>query len=175
VRSFILKHALSLDFNRDSAFTKEYPNATFDQVLWKQFWYQKQKYHTLCLPCISDEKNRSCKIASKLPKEEDKSHTIDQRREFGGVMLEEATRAILAMWYNTARDRVFGSEGRKRNKAPLDISDDDEEDIPNEWANKPLYMTDPSTDVAVFWLRSARARLQNKRAEVRKHSPKRFL
>jgi len=41
--------------------------------------------------------------------------TINQNREWGGIMLEEATRAILAMWYNTARDRVFGSDERERN------------------------------------------------------------
>mmetsp|Transcript_33520 Transcript_33520/g.40163 ORF Transcript_33520/g.40163 Transcript_33520/m.40163 type:complete len:93 (+) Transcript_33520:294-572(+) len=90
-------------------------------------------------------------------------------------MLEEASRAILAMWYNTARDRIFGSEGRKRNKVPLDISDDDEEDIPTEWANKPLHMTNPSTDVAVFWLRSARARLQNRRAKARNTVQRNFF
>lgn len=91
------------------------------------------------------------------------SNTSDQNQEWSGIMLEDATRAMLAMWYNTACDRVFGSKGRKRNKEPLDISDDDEEDIPNEWSGMRLKMTDSSTYVAVFWLRTARARLQRKR------------
>jgi len=145
-------------------FTKEYPNSTFDQVLWKQFWYRKQKHHTLCLPCISDEKFRSNNITRKMSDGNADSNTTDQNREWNGIMLEDASRAILAMWYNTAHDRVFGSEGRNRNKEPLDISDDDEEDIPNEWSGMQLQMTDSSTYVATFWLRNARARLQRKSA-----------
>lgn len=158
-----VKTELSME-EMDSAFIKEYPKSEFDQVLWKQFWHHKQKHHTLCLPCISDEKNHSDAISSKLP---DVQHTIDQDREWSGIMLEDATRSILTMWYNTAQNNIFGVGGRKRDKVPIDISDDDDEDMPTQWSSIPLQMTESSTDVAIFWLRSARARLQNKHAVAR--------
>jgi len=57
-------------------FKSKYPSEAFDQALWKQFWFQTQQYHTLCLW---------------------KHHPID---------FASNTKSIAVFWLRTARAKI---------------------------------------------------------------------
>ena len=88
--------------------------------------------------------------------------TEDHSPEHGAVMLGEASKAILMKWCSTARENVFGKDGRSRDRVSIeDISDDDEEDSQYQWVDGPLELSDRTAFIATYWLRSARAKVQN--------------
>lgn len=128
-----------------------------DHALWKQFWYQNQRYHTICLKCTTKEREGDRKL---IEVEKDKS------RDWDAMMLTNSSEAILSNWYRNAHDHVFGSKGRKRRQHTSgDISDDNEEDFSQrKWIHlSPAEIPSSTSIIATFWLRSARAKLQRDR------------
>jgi len=76
-------------------------------------------------------------------------------------MLEDASKAILSSWYNNAKQNVFGPNGKSREKIRVDVSDDEaDDDLTHAWTKEQIAINKTSSSIAVFWLRSARARLQ---------------
>ena len=82
---------------------------------------------------------------------------------WGGVRLDTASKAILMNWYNTAQGRVFGENGKRRQRVNIDISDDEDDKPDYAWARKPVSFDETSHKIAVTWLQDARAKLQRKR------------
>jgi hypothetical protein len=128
----------------------------FDQALWRQFWFRNQKYQTICSLCSlkSEESGRKLdelKISTASTKHDDLN--------WGPVMLENASNAIISHWYQEAHDRIFGENGRERPHISLNISDDEEGDIPSQWSQNRTELTSKTSYIATLWLRTARARL----------------
>lgn len=82
---------------------------------------------------------------------------------WGGIQLDDASKAILMYWYSSAQNRVFGENGRTRKKIEIVVSDDEDEKPVYEWAQKEVVLSQNSKKIAVAWLRDARAKLQRKR------------
>ncbi len=128
-------------------FEAKYPGNEFDRAMWKQFWFRTQKYHTICLPCISADKER----------ERNAENMHDPDLDWGAVMLQKAGKSIISTWHQNARSNLDGPEGT----ANVDISDDDEEeDVAFNWTKECIVLNEKSSIVATMWLRTARARLQ---------------
>lgn len=100
-------------------FKQKYPTETSDQALWKQFWHRNQRYHTLCLLCLADQRDHYRKLnALKSTKNLNNNPAVN----WGAVMLQDASEIIIKDWYEAAHDNVFGSNGRNRKQFSLDIS-----------------------------------------------------
>jgi hypothetical protein len=142
-------------------FTQKYPTETFDQALWKQFWHRNQRYHTFCLPCIADKRDHDRKLNILKNKRDIQENAA---LNWGAIILKDASEDIMKNWYRTAHDNIFGPNGRSRMQHSIDISDDDEDDFSQRrWIQQPREVTTSTSSIAVFWLRTARARLQRDR------------
>lgn len=82
--------------------------------------------------------------------------------DWGPVYLNAASRAILMQWYRQAQENVWGTAGRRRPPVSIDVSDDEGDDVPPEWAVTHVVLSDASKALAIRWLRTARARLQQR-------------
>lgn len=129
---------------------------------------QKQRYETICLPCITrnKEKARDNKIHGAIEDSEDEEDP-GTYPNWGPVHLSAASRAILMKWYRKAQKNVWGKSGRRRPPVSIDVSDDEGEDIPTDWAIGQVVLSDSSKALAVRWLRTARARLQQRGSKPR--------
>lgn len=81
-------------------------------------------------------------------------------------MLKNPSEVILSNWYRSAHKNVFGSKGKKRKQQYSgDISDDNDEDFAQQkWIQlHPNEIPKSTSNIATFWLRSARAKLQRNR------------
>ena len=68
---------------------------------------------------------------------------------------------MIRYWYTAAKTSLYGKNGRARNKMEIDISDDEEDDsIRLKWSRSTAPIDAHSKDIAVSWLRTARAQLQ---------------
>lgn len=90
--------------------------------------------------------------------------------DWGPVFLSAPSKAILLNWYNKAKKLRAGKRrtpGRTRkDKVVKDISDDEGEDPMFSWLKEGLKdITPASKAIAVKWMRTARARLQQKRGK----------
>jgi len=111
---------------------------------------------------------RGNEITNALSNGNDKNTEDNNYQPWGERILDDTSAAILNIWYSTARDRVFGNDGRKRNKVPFDeISEDDEDDLVMKWSAEPLQMTEATSFISIYWLRSARSRLQNRTRQMK--------
>ena len=111
------------------------------------------------MACMAEEKETQRKRAIQKVRKEERAE--DRFHNNGAIMLEEASKTILMKWYSTAKENVFGVDGRLRNRVPLDdVSDDDAEDLSFRWVNTPLEVSGRTAFIATYWLRSARARIQ---------------
>lgn len=81
---------------------------------------------------------------------------------WGPVELSTASRLILMGWYRKAQQRVWRKSGRRKVPIPVDVSDDEGDGVPADWASEPVLFTDASKALAIRWLRTARARLQQR-------------
>jgi len=143
-------------------FKSKYPSEAFDQALWKQFWFQTQQYHTLCLPCIADKRDKDRKVSEVKNSKQLGTRNVN---DWGAVKLQDASKAIMMTWYQTASDNVFGANGRARQRTSVDISDDDEDDdFSYLWKHHPIDFASNTKSIAVFWLRTARAKIQRDNA-----------
>ncbi|CAM9709889.1 unnamed protein product [Ectocarpus sp. 12 AP-2014] len=144
-------------------FAAEHPADEFDKVAWKRFWMQNQRYETICLQCISKnkEKARDSYVHGAMEESEDDG---DQGAypDWGPIYVSAASKAILMKWYRRAQENVWGKAGRKRPPVLVHISDDEGEDIPADWAVAEVVLSDASKALAIRWLRTARARLQQR-------------
>lgn len=124
---------------------------------------QNQRYETICLQCITKDKekarNGNVQGAFADSEEEDYSRAYP---DWGPVYLSAASRAILMKWYRNAQEKVWGKAGRRRPPVAIDVSDDEGDEVPAEWAVAQVVLSDASRALAIRWLRTARARLQQR-------------
>ncbi|CAM9251995.1 unnamed protein product, partial [Phaeothamnion confervicola] len=169
-------------------FEEEHPEDEFDQAAWKRFWMQHQRYETICLKCLGKAKEvlRSAVASGSasgggggggVGSDDDGDNGAGDGAggvNFGPVYLTAASRAILARWYGQAQENVWGKRGRRRPRQHVpaatrtaEVSDDEGdggEDGPAVWARDPVNLTPASQALAVRWLRTARAKLQQRAA-----------
>lgn len=137
------------------------------KVAWKRFWMQNQRYETICLQCISKStqqtksKNMQGTVDDSEKEEESGAHPA-----WGPVYLNASSKAILMKWYRKAQESVWGKKGRRR-PTSIEFSDDEGEDVPPGWVVSEVALTDASKALAIRWLRTARARLQEQRDRAR--------
>lgn len=124
---------------------------------------QNQRYETICLQCISKnkEKARDKSIQGGMVDSDD-GESEEVYPDWGPVYLNAASRAILMQWYRKAQENVWGKAGRRRPPVIIDVSDDEGDDVPAEWAVTRVVLSDASKALAIRWLRTARARLQQR-------------
>jgi hypothetical protein len=144
-----------------------------DQVQWKQFWINNQRYHTICLGCLTKKKELDARtkiqggaIDPTLFEDEEQEAYPD----WGPVFLSAPSKAILLNWYHKAKKLRAGKRrtpGRSRkDKVVKDISDDEGEDPMFSWLKEGMQeITPASKAIAVKWMRTARSRLQQKRGK----------
>jgi len=139
-----------------------------DQVQWKTFWMNNQRYHTICLACLNKRKEKATRAA--LAGVMDTSLLDDDQEEYpdwGPVYLTAASKAILLNWYRKAQRMRQGKRGARvrKEKVVKAISDDEGEEMPANWV-KNLQPISASTEaIAIKWVRTARARLLKKRGK----------
>ena len=144
-------------------FDEEHPDEEFDQVAWKTFWIRHQRYRTVCLACVTARKEQERNIAMKdagLFAESDDDDRDAEYPEWGPVYLSAASRAMLISWYRQAQEQLFGKGGRKRKQVMIDVSDDEGDEVPSQWANTKIDLSAASHALAIRWLRTARANIQ---------------
>merc|ERR1712070_1166190 len=135
----------------------------FDEVAWKTFWIRHQRYRTVCLACVTARKEQERNIAMKdagLFAESDDDDRDAEYPEWGPVYLSAASRAMLISWYRQAQEQLFGKGGRKRKQVMIDVSDDEGDEVPSQWANTKIDLSAASHALAIRWLRTARANIQ---------------
>jgi len=135
-----------------------------DQVQWKQFWVNNQRYHTICLACLTRRKELEAR--DKMKGAADASVFDDGQEdypEWGPVFLSAASKAMLLNWYRKAQRLRAGKRGnRRKEKVMKTISDDEGEDLPKDWLRDMPSVSGATKAIAVKWMRTARARLQKK-------------
>merc|ERR1719355_449228 len=126
-------------------FDAENADQEFDQVAWKTFWIKSQRYRTICMACVA--KQRDEERAGGVKVQEELSDDEPDGPQWGPVFLSPA-------------ERLFGKGGKRRQAAAAELSDDD--DAP-EFGRRfgEVALDAASRAIAVYWLRSARANLQN--------------
>merc|ERR1711939_1191242 len=140
-------------------FDAENADQEFDQVAWKTFWIKSQRYRTICMACVA--KQRDEERAGGVKQQEELSDDDEpDGPQWGPVFLSPAARAILIGWHRRASERLFGKGGKRRRAAAAELSDDDDApDFGRRFGEVALDAA--SRAIAVYWLRSARANLQN--------------
>lgn len=145
-----------------------------DQVQWKQFWINNQRYHTICLACLSKRKEIEARNKMKGGGIFDPTLFDDVEQEaypdWGPIFLSGASKAILLNWYRKAQKLRAGKRRAprmKKQREVKDISDDEgEEDPMFSWLREGLKEVTPATKaIAVKWMRTARAKLQQRRGK----------
>lgn len=135
------------------------------KVAWKRFWIQNQRYETICLQCISKGKTKELDRTIQNFSVDYYEESVEAETNWGPVYPSAASRAILMQWYREAQERLRKRFGRSRVPPAVDISDgEDEQDSP-DWAFSEAVLSDASRALAVRWLRTARARLQQRDRE----------
>jgi hypothetical protein len=164
-----------------------------DQVQWKTFWINNQRYHTICLACLTKRKevDAQSRLRGGLL---DPSLFDDDAQEaypdWGPVFLSAASKAMLLNWYRRAQklraakrrrprragpagaaaaddddSMTMSTKGRKE-RAFKEISDDEGDDPMFSWLKEGMAeLSASSKAIAIKWMRTARARLQAKRGK----------
>jgi len=159
-----IDYEISLDQMADM-YDKTYPgDEEVDQVQWKAFWNNNQRYHTTCLACLTKKKEMAAFHASRGATD---SVLMDDTQEdypdWGPIYLSASSKAILLNWYRKAQRMRQGKRGKpRREKVVKNVSDDEGDDVPPSWAKASLDISDSTVAIAIKWLRTARARMQKK-------------
>lgn len=124
-----------------------------------RYWIRNQRYRTICLQCITRRKLEDRTEATEDAGYGAFDHERQDRPDWGPVFLSPAARAILIRWHRNAQSRLFGKGGRRRPKAALELSDDDDSDTPRNKFER-VNLNPASYAILIKWLRSARASLQ---------------
>merc|ERR1711871_1187577 len=162
-----IEYEIDVDAMADM-YDKSYPgDEEVDQVQWKTFWMNNQRYHTTCLACLTKRKEVSTRAA--LAGVADLSMFDDEQEEYpdwGPVYLTAASKAILLNWYRKAQRSRVGKKGAKvrRTKIAKDVSDDEEEKEA-AWIKNYVEPSQATIAIAIKWVRTARARMQKKRGK----------
>ena len=152
-------------------FERAYPNMVeFDKVAWKEFFQTHEKFRTICLSCIGKrtDADREAQMREGMAEEEQPPPPDERAPEFGDVHLSDASRRILKMWIEEARKRLVKHHPMTQliRQFNLDVSDDDSEDDEDElavdWAQRALNISASSAAIARLWLDKARGRLSTK-------------
>ena len=140
-----------------------------DQVQWKSFWMNNQRYHTVCLSCATKRKElaRNDKVRNEgggAGGEGGMNFLDDAPAEaypdWGPVYLSAASKAIALNWYRKAQRARVGKKGlRKKDKIVKDVSDDEGDDLPKKWTKDMDPVSSSTNAIAQFWLHTARTRL----------------
>jgi hypothetical protein len=144
-----------------------------DQVQWKSFWVSNQRYHTICLACLTKRKELEARQKIKGgnlfdPTLFDDDEDQEKYPEWGPVFLSGPSKAILLNWYRKAQKLRAGKrrQRERREKIVKDFSDDEGDDPMHSWLKEGLANLTPSSKaIAIKWMRTARARLQQKRGK----------
>lgn len=122
---------------------------------------QNQRYETICLQCVTKNKEtaRDKSIHGAITDSEDDAQAFPY---WGPVYLDAAARAILTQWYRKAQENVWGKVGRRRPPVSIYVSDDESDDVQADWAVKQVDLSNASKALAIRWLRTARASLQQR-------------
>jgi hypothetical protein len=146
-------------------YDRTYPgDVEVDQVQWKSFWINNQRYHTICLACLTKRKEQAAVNALKA-NGFDPSIFDDGQEDYpdwGPVYLSAASKAMLLNWYRKAQRLRAGKKGKRKEKIMKAISDDEGDDAPFSWLKELPNITPATNAIALKWMRSARARLQKK-------------
>ena len=144
---------------------KDHPDYEFIQMLWRKHWERHQRYLTLCLPCISlqKEKERNARLtgdALAIELEKAGSVTSEGNHESTAVAwdvahLKGASKQILSRFHAMAKESLFGEQGRRRTASIIDASDDE-----NAVARPSITVSASSKYIAINWLKTARIKLQ---------------
>lgn len=175
-------------------YDRAYPgDEEVDAMQWKTFWMANQRYHTICLACLTQRKETEAR--ERLQGQGIGGWLDDDAQEaypdWGPVFLSASSKAILLDWYRRAqklraakrRSRPGGrgnrphpvsqEEGgsaaarRRKERVLREISDDEgEEDEMFSWLRQGMQQLTPASKaIAIKWMRTARARLQQKRGK----------
>ncbi|CAM9243358.1 unnamed protein product, partial [Choristocarpus tenellus] len=146
-------------------FAEEHPSDEFDKVAWKRFWMQNQRYKTVCLKCVSSNKEQDRNKTIQYNMDNSDGENEQEYPDWGPVYLSASSQAILLQWYHQAQENVWGKNGRKRPQAAIHVSDDEGDENPVGWATKQVKLSAASRALAIRWLRTARARLQQRSSQ----------
>lgn len=127
----------------------------FDQRAWRDFFKKHQKFRTLCLNCISKNRDEARGLAKAGVNVSDSD---DDPHGFGPIYLREASKALMRLWLIKARERIVAAGPRGR----PDVSSDEEDDdllVAAPWARRPVVLNPASRAIAKKWLAGARARM----------------
>lgn len=128
------------------AFEKRHPGNPVDHSLWKQFWFNHQKYKTICVPC-----------KSKKMKDDTRKFEVSK-----DLLLDPKTCEISKKWLLWARKNV-------RTTAHIDVSDDSSsEDEPYWKSADTIELGRTSSALAILWLKRARRHILLTREEMEK-------
>jgi len=136
-----------------------------DQVQWKTFWMRNQHYHTICMACIAQRKDKRREaVRQGRPELANLDDEVEEYPDWGPVFLSAASKAILLNWYRKAQQQRALKKSRKKKEKQEKkvVSDDEADETPKDWVNQMAKLTPATKAIAVKWMRTARAKLQKK-------------
>jgi hypothetical protein len=163
-----IEYEIDVDTMADM-YDRSYPgDEEVDQVQWKTFWMNNQRYHTICLACLTKRKEIVTRAA--LAGVMDLSMYDDEQEEYpewGPVYLSAASKAILLNWYRKAQRVRAGKKGAKvrRDKIVKEVSDDEGDEKEATFTKNFVPPSASTVAIAIKWVRTARARIQKKRGK----------
>merc|ERR1711924_294584 len=136
-------------------YEQHYPNdVEIDQVQWKTFWMKNQHYHTICLACITNRKEKQREENMKAagiggggvggPGSGGPRSREDEREDYpdwGPVFLSAASKAILLNWLRKAQRSRAAKKARKQPRVMKSISDDEGDDGAPDWMKQKVSLT----------------------------------
>jgi len=129
--------------------------AVFDQVEWKRYWFQNQRYQTLCVPCLSLEKADQTQRDMSLESQK-------RTTQWGPIFLEGKSKAIIKKWYLEAQGKTHDGISAYHIMNEFS-SDDDEDDLSlRHLRDSNLQLEPKATNIASSWLTIARFNLSRK-------------
>merc|ERR1712000_686532 len=99
-----------------------------DQVQWKTFWMRNQHYHTICMACIAQRKDKRREaVRQGRPELANLDDEVEEYPDWGPVFLSAASKAILLNWYRKAQQqRALKKSRKKKEKQEKKVVSDDE-------------------------------------------------
>jgi len=151
-----LKVQTLVEFDKiEKGYRNAYEDAEFVQTTWRNYWMAHQRYQTLCLQCISYEKEklRKARFAARytssiLPNSIGDATTAVNEE----MQLSTASKQILKKWHETAK----GNRRLLQDKRTHDPNNINKADTNAVLSTK---ISVSSKDIAIDWLSKARTRV----------------
>ena len=125
-----------------------------------KFWKKHQRYQTICLPCISQQKIKNTFFESNDHALTNCNKLNNDYPNWKGFRLDDQSTSILMLWYKKARENMFENAHDNKPKK-IEISDDDDVgSVCNDWMREEIFILPESQNIAIAWLRNARTNLQ---------------